>query len=75
MEQIFPAYLQHISVNKFFFSYCRTLLYHSELYNGTILHSHPFFMGMDRSRQYYGIYLETKGSPLQMEVMPGYETK
>ena len=30
---------------------------------------------MDSSKQYYGIYLDTRGAPVQLEVMPGYEKK
>ena len=51
------------------------MLYNSEIYNGTVLHSQPMFMGMDSSKQYYGIYLDTRGAPVQLEVMPGYEKK
>ena len=58
-----------------FFLCYRTLLYNSEIYNGTVLHSQPMFMGMDSSKQYYGIYLDTRGAPVQLEVMPGYEKK
>ena len=58
-----------------FFLCYRTLLYNSEIYNGTVLHSQPMLMGMDSSKQYYGIYLDTRGAPVQLEVMPGYEKK
>ena len=55
-----------------------TIIYRSLLYNTagmkenrTRLHSHPIFMGMDDGRQYYGVYLETGGAPVEIEVMPG----
>ena len=67
--------MEKLSLIMSFFLCYRTLLYNSEIYNGTVLHSQPMFMGMDSSKQYYGIYLDTRGAPVQLEVMPGYEKK
>lgn len=35
-----------------------------------IYHSHPFFMGLDGNRNFYGVYVESE-TPLTIEVLPG----
>ena len=51
-----------------------TVIYRRLLYNSGpngVQHSHPIFLGMDEGRQYYGVYIETDGAPIEIGTMPG----
>ncbi|XP_059079959.1 lysosomal alpha-glucosidase-like isoform X1 [Tigriopus californicus] len=37
-----------------------------------IYHSHPFFMGLDGNRNFFGVYVESE-TPLTIEVLPGLD--
>lgn len=52
-------------------NFTRKLLYNTNNMGFHNMHSVPLFIGMNKAFEYYGVYIDTNGAPVEIEAMPG----